>query len=292
MKTTRVIVAGLLALVAPLPLAQVAAAEAATLAHPPAEYAYDRVVHLEGGQNFRDLGGYPATGGRYVRWGLLFRSGSMYRLTPADFSLLDTLGIKTVVDFRSQEERQTEPVNWPTGHVPRVLSVDYSLNQRGLLLGDLTSAEIGTKVVAMYPSILAQFKGEYRRMFAELLNGSAPLVFNCSGGRDRTGIAAALLLTALGVPRETIIQDYLLTSRYLDLDRTGPSAQTWQDKSGANPQEIKAAIREVMLSTARPSIEAIFKVIDANPGGAEGYLHDEFGLGAADFDRLRAMYTE
>lgn len=71
-------------------------------------------------------------------------------------------------------------------------------------------------MTALYPRLLTQFNSQYRRMFAALLAGRAPLAFNCIAGQDRTGVAAALLLTALGVPRETVIQDYLLTNRYFD----------------------------------------------------------------------------
>ncbi|HKX79938.1 MAG TPA: tyrosine-protein phosphatase [Novosphingobium sp.] len=293
MKTFRLALAGALALAVAPAMAQVATAEPAAiiLPQPSADYSYDRVVHLEGGQNFRDLGGYPAQDGRHVRWGLLYRSGSMYRLTPADFAYLDTLDLKTVVDFRSREERQLEPVNWPAGAAPRVLSVDYGFKELGMSpVGD--PSEMGAMIVKMYPTILTQFNGQYRRMFAELLAGRAPLAFNCSAGRDRTGIAAALLLTALGVPRETIIQDYLLTNRYFDLDRTGPSAQTWRGKSDQTVEQMKASMKEVMRSTARPSIDAVFAVVDAHPGGAEGYLRDELGLGQSELGRLRQLYTE
>ena len=258
-----------------------------TLPQPPAEYSYERALPLEGGQNFRDLGGYPTEGNRHVRWGLLFRSGSMYGLTAADFAYLQKLGLRTVVDFRSKQERAAEPEGWPTDHTPRILTDDYDfalLGRHMTGLNEMKPEERQAKLIEMYPIILDQFNGQYRRLFEQLLDGNTPLAFHCSAGRDRTGVAAALILTALGVPRETVIQDYLLTNRYFQLARTGPAAQTWGN--------IPSDMLKVMESSARPSIEAVFKFVDQYPGGAKGYLRDKLGLDDLKIARLRAMYTE
>jgi protein-tyrosine phosphatase len=134
--------------------------------------------------------------------------------------------------------------------------------------------------------MLVQFNGQYRRMFAELLAGHAPLAFNCTAGKDRTGLAAALLLTALGVPRATVIEDYLLTNRTLDVGSLsqGPA-------SPANPLASMAPDAARMLGRAdRSYIDAAFAVIDAHPGGAQGYLREELGLSHADIVRLRHLY--
>lgn len=257
------------------------------LPQPPAQYSYERALPLEGGQNFRDIGGYPTENRRHVRWGLIFRSGSMHGLTSADFAYLQKLGLQTVVDFRSKQEREAEPVGWATGQAPHVLAEDYDfalLGRHMANLKDMKPEELQAKMVEMYPVILDQFNDQYRRLFEQLLAGHVPLVFNCSAGRDRTGVAAALVLTALGVPRETVIQDYLLTKRYFQLARTGPAAQTWGD--------IPPAVAKVMDSSARPSIDAVFKIIDQHPGGAKGYLLDKMGLNQLKIARLRALYTE
>jgi protein-tyrosine phosphatase len=123
-------------------------------------------------------------------------------------------------------------------------------------------------------------------MFSELLAGHAPLAFNCNAGKDRTGIAAALLLTALGVPRATIIEDYLLTNRYLD-----PRSFTSAPPSAANPLAGMSPDAARMLLAADPSyIRAAFDVIDGHKDGAEGYLRDELGLSRADLVRLQSLY--
>ncbi|WP_084583403.1 tyrosine-protein phosphatase [Sphingomonas azotifigens] len=250
--------------------------------------AHPRLLPLEGGRNFRDLGGYRTSDGRTVKWGMLYRSGSMHGLTEADFRTLDKLGIRTVCDLRDRRERAAEPVHWPNADMPRVLSDDYDLDLRFLPAGspkEWTPDKVRTAMAASYPRMLEQFNGQYRRMFAELLAGHAPLAFNCSAGKDRTGIAAALLLTALGVPRATVIDDYLLTNVYLD------PAKLLGSGAGASPlAALPPAVVQPLLAADRSYIEAALAVVDAHPGGAEGYLQDALGLSKGDLNRLRDLY--
>lgn len=260
----------------------------------PAAVPHERLLPLQGGRNFRDLGGYRTADGRHVKWNMLFRSGSMHGLTDADYVALEKRGIRVVCDFRDTRERAAEPVNWPAAGAPRVLSEDYRLDMAGFMPGgDRTTWTPETARAAMtasYPRMLVQFHGQYRRMFDELLAGHAPLAFNCAAGKDRTGIAAALLLTALGVPRETVIQDYLLTNRYLDGGKMlGKDAQA----NAANPlAQLPPAVAQVLLAADRRYIEAAFRVLDTHPGGATGWLRDEMGLSRADLVRLRGAYLE
>jgi protein-tyrosine phosphatase len=253
---------------------------------------HQRLLPLEGGRNFRDLGGYRTTDGHSVKWGLLFRSGSMHGLTARDYTYLDKIGIKVVCDFRDNRERAGEPVPWPAAQAPAVLSDDYSLADTGLMpKGDIramTTAQARAMLASSYPRMLTFFADQYRRMFAELLAGHAPLAFNCSAGKDRTGIAAALLLTALGVPRETVIQDYLLTNRYLD----SKPVLAQQSKSGANAAwaQLSPSVMAAFMAADRSYIEAALQALDKHPGGARGYFHDEMKLSDADIAKLGRMY--
>ncbi|MEI7791358.1 MAG: tyrosine-protein phosphatase [Alphaproteobacteria bacterium] len=283
----------LLLLAAQPAVAQSAASQpASTVAHVPlaaAHAPHDRQVLLQGGRNFRDLGGYRTVDGRSVKWGLLFRSGSMHGLTEADYRTLAGRGIRVVCDFRDQKERAAEPVSWPEPDAPRVLSDDYELDRSFFPPGDpksWTADQARSAMAAAYPRLLAQFNSQYRRMFGELLAGHAPLAFNCNAGKDRTGIAAALLLTALGVPRTAIIEDYLLTNRYLD-----PRSFASAPPSPANPLAGMSPEAARMLLAADPSyIRAAFEVLDGHKDGAEGYLRDELGLSKADLVKLRSFY--
>lgn len=284
-----------------LPLAAVAAlmagsgpAMARTPQAAPAAAPHQRLLPLQGGQNFRDLGGYRTTDGRTVRWGVLFRSGSMHFLTPADYAYLDRLGIRTVCDFRSTQERAAEPALWPAGKAPHVLADDYDMAQRipgtqgQTMMAAPNAEQARATMAATYPALLRNFNGQYRRMFGELLAGRVPLAFNCTAGKDRTGVAAALILTALGVPRETVIEDYLLTNRYFDprkvVQQDDQASQAWRKLP---PEVLKA-----YMGADRSYIEAVFAVMDAHRGGVNGYLQDELGLSRAQLQKLHRMYTE
>lgn len=250
--------------------------------------AHRRQLPLQGGQNFRDLGGYRTNDGRVVRWGLLFRSGSLHYLTPDDFARLARLPVRTVIDLRDTRERADEPVVWPAAIAPRVLTADYAKETQ---LGVATSAPAATSsarelVTRTYPTILARFAPQYRQMFRELLAGRVPLVVNCTAGKDRTGVASALLLTALGVPREQVIADYLLTNRTLDFGlamRSEAARRQWAS--------LKPDMAEAFRVADQRYIEAILAVLDRHRGGPAGYLHDEMGLSQGDIALLRRRYT-
>lgn len=251
--------------------------------------AHQRLLPLEGGQNFRDLGGYRTRSGKSVRWGMLFRSGAMNGLTANDYAYLEKIGIRTVCDFRSPDERKSAPVRWPGGKTPTVFADDYTLDMGGIDFrnaGGWSAEEAKTRMAGLYPHLLDQFNGQYRRMFAQLLAGNAPLAFNCSAGKDRTGVAAALVLTALDVPRETVIEDYLLSNRYFD-----PNKVVAADASTAAWKQLPPPVLKAFMGVDRAYLEAVFKVIDAHPGGAKAYLRDKLGLGDAELKQLRARYT-
>lgn len=253
-----------------------------------AQTVHDRLVPLQGGQNFRDLGGYRTSDGRIVKWGMLYRSGAMNALTPADFATLAQRGLRTVCDLRDTRERTKAPVTWPTGHGPAVFADDYDMTGAMRELAD--PALDGVKARAMmqrtYADLPFRFAGQYRRMFTELAAGHAPLAVNCSAGKDRTGVAAALLLTALGVPRATVMQDYLLSNRYFD-----PARAAAQDpNTAAFAQRLPADAVKALMGVEPAYLDATFAAIEARPGGLAAYLRDQLGLNPATVRRLRDLY--
>ena len=255
-----------------------------------AQPAHERLLPLQGGRNFRDLGGYRAADGRTVKWRILFRSGEMHELTAQDYAYLNRLGIRTVCDFRDRHERASQPTLWPAGDAPTTFAEDYESAQVGLMpsMDKLTPQKARAMMLAHYPQMLTTFAPQYRRMFQELLAGHAPLAFHCSGGKDRTGVASALLLTALGVPRATVIADYELTNRYLPANdpqvMKAPTAQVFA--------RLPAPVRRELSRADAAYIKAMFARLDAHKDGARGYLRDEMGLSDADIARLRDLYLE
>jgi protein-tyrosine phosphatase len=249
---------------------------------------HERVVPLQGGQNFRDLGGYRTMDGRTVKWGLLYRSGAMNALTPADFTTLAKRGLRTVCDLRDMRERAKAPVAWPEAHMPAVFADDYDMTGDLRAFADprLDGPRARELMTQFYADIPVRFAGAYRRMFAELAAGRAPLAFNCSAGKDRTGVAAALLLTVLGVPRATVMQDYLLSNRYFDPARAAkqdPNTAAWTRRL---PDDVVSAL----MGVEPAYLDAAFAAIARQPGGMAAYERDQLRLDAAMVRRLRAMY--
>lgn len=281
LKLSGIAAAALLASLAPTSAPARQSASAAAQAHP-------RLLPLQGGQNFRDLGGYHTADGRMVKWGTIYRSGSMHRLTADDFRYLAGLGLKTVVDLRSTRERTKEPVAWPEAARPQVHVKEYELDLASsmapLAKPGLTGAEAKTVMARFYRDVPIGFADQYRVIFAELLAGDTPLAFNCSAGKDRTGVASALLLTILGVPRETVIEDYLLSNKYFKPDT---AAADPNDPQVAFFRRMPAEVQQALMGVDRSYIEAAFATVEAYPGGAEAYYREKLGLDATSIAALR-----
>ena len=256
----------------------------------PSAIAPQRVLPLAGGQNFRDLGGYAAADGRSVRWGMIFRSGSMHSLTADDLAYLQQVGLRTVVDFRSLSERTKEPLPWSGEATPQIVAIDYTMTTNPINLAfaraDLDRAGMRAAMAegcAELPFLLA---GHYRQLFASLLAGKAPLAFNCTAGKDRTGLGAALVLTALGVPHETIVADYLLSNDVFRMDiyaRNSPQAMV-------NFARFPADVVKTVMSVDAAYLGSAFAAIKARAGTVDAYLENELGLRSPDIGLLRAHY--
>lgn len=247
----------------------------------------ERVLTLEGGRNFRDLGGYPTQDGRRLRWGKLYRSGSMAALTDQAYEQLATLGIRVVCDLRTTAERETSPVEWR--RVPNLSywarDYDWSFGDlRSLLNSGAPSAEAARAAMAVgYRNLPFEQAPAYAELFRRLVAGDTPLVFNCSAGKDRTGVAAALILTALGVEQATIVEDYLLSNT--TYDRSMSAASPLLGKLG---QEIIDAI----LGVDAGYIAAALAAVDERHGSLPRYLHDELGVTERDVKALQTHLLE
>lgn len=253
-----------------------------------------RVVPLEGGRNFRDLGGYATADGRRVRWGRVYRSGVLAYLSDADRAHLAARGVRLVVDLRAPAERSREPSRWGEP-APESLHWDYdfsTVSLRSVLreVGEDLSAEtLGRCVAELYRRLPALFAGPYAELLARLAAGGTPLVFHCSAGKDRTGIAAALILTALGVPRETILEDYVLTNRVVDLEAelfVHPRTSIGVGDQHAHLTRIAPEARAPLLQARPEYLAAALAQIERDHGSVDAYLRSALGVTDA---RLRAI---
>jgi protein-tyrosine phosphatase len=242
----------------------------------------DRAWRLQGAPNFRDLGGYIGHGGRPVRWRRLFRSDHLADLTPADRARLAPLELARTFDFRGVAERAATPYQLP-GATQHSLAIEPTVVQR---MHDITAA--GTALTApvvtelmkdLYRALINDRAERFAELFQHLIESDAPAVLHCTAGKDRTGIAAALVLLALGVPRDVVQADYLLTN---ELVRDPASLQS--------PTPLEA--RAVLWRVQQGFLDTALAIVDADHGGIERYLAQRLRLGPAALRTLAARYLQ
>ena len=254
-----------------------------------------RVLPLQGGRNFRDLGGYPTEDGRQVKWGRLFRSGTMAFLTDHDYEYLSRLGIAAVCDLRSNGERQAEPTRWRTNPPAEYVAIDYDAttgNERLASLfasPDVSPKEMRAAMISMYENLAIDHAPRYRDLFERLAQGQAPLAWNCSAGKDRAGTAAALVLTALGVPAHFVRADYALSEKVVDFAAAYTSDE---DSHYAHLASVPGDVLRPLLRSDPDYIAALFVSLEDRYGSPYGYLEAELGVDRTMINRLRELYLE
>ncbi len=251
----------------------------------------ERRLGLEGSPNFRDFGGYRTVDGQYVRWGFLYRSGHLARLSERDVQLLDSLNLDLVFDFRRESECEQEPSRLPRERPPQVHNLPIQPGNNSGLLEQMNGRIPGPEVmfefmVTVNRELASHEAPVYRRMFETILAADdARYLVHCAAGKDRTGFAVALMLMALGVPEETILRDYLLTRRFYDAQAEVLRAQL---KYGLTDSDGAAVLPMLEVDEAYLG-EALQHIRDRHPS-KEHYLETVMGLGPAQLAELRRRY--
>ena len=176
-----------------------------------------RYLHLEGGCNFRDVGGHATADGRTVRWGQAIAAGVLRYFTPADAERLSRLGVRAICDLRRADEREREPTRWPTPDVTTLTWEDGGEHAPAVTGGfaprrQLDAEGMRTAMLNMYRGLPRWMAPRVRGLFECVAYDRMPVVVHCSAGKDRTGFAVAMLFAAIGVSVETLMQDYLYTN--------------------------------------------------------------------------------
>ena len=242
----------------------------------------DRVWRLQGASNFRDLGGYPGHGGRPLRWRRLFRSDHLGGLTADDRATLAALGLAKALDFRGAAERAATPYELP-GVAQHSLAIEPTVAMRMQAMAAagerLTAALTARLMQDLYRAFVNDQAHRFAEFFDHLLQADAPVVFHCTAGKDRTGFAAALVLLALGVPRDLVMQDYLLSNEVFS------GAPVPDDDAMAEALAVVWRVQADFLAAA-------LRAVDADHGGIERYLSQRLGLGRAATDTLARSYLQ
>ncbi len=258
----------------------------------------ERLLPLEGGRNFRDLGGYRTGEGRLVRPNTLFRSGTMHNLTDSDHAYLAKLGLRTVIDLRTTEERAAEPTAWPDDAVEH-LYFDYEMeNSMGelrqqFLKQQVQPDDVRKAMIGMYRSIAYDHADQYRELFGRLADDQLPLAFHCSAGKDRAGTAAALILSALGVPRETVVQDYALSDQLVDFTKEfAAKTRDARDTPYAFLAGVSLELIAPMMRSDPSYIEATFAQIELDHGSVLAFIHQELDVSDSGLGSIRDNLLE
>jgi protein-tyrosine phosphatase len=237
---------------------------------------------LQGASNFRDVGGYRNVDGRCVRRGQVFRSDHLAGLTPEDLARLASLGIGHSLDFRGAAEYTATPYAIPGVQrlaltiEPTVIARMQALVAQGIVP---TTEETVALMQETYRDFVNHNAGTFGRFLKHLLEQPTPQVFHCTAGKDRTGFAAALLLSALGVDRATIEHDYLLTNQLYKRDN--------RLEGSGHPHVMK-----VLWQVQPEFVHAAFDAVDAQHGGMQDYLQGAIGLSPQELAELKQMLLE
>lgn len=231
--------------------------------------------------NFRDLGGHPTDSGRFTLPGAVFRSDGIHRCTEGDIMVLEDLGVRRVVDLRTERERRDDG-SFPTGH----LCIEYChiplLNDVSGL-GEITPDE---PLVVSYLRMLDERGPRFADTLSAVVDAGGAVVFHCTAGKDRTGMVAALLLRAVGAGLDSVVEDYAKSELAIARLVSWYRAQGGTDAPVHDPARDD---RRRMLMQARPRWMAnVLALVDLRYGGAAQYLLDA-GTSPATLQALRSL---
>ena len=260
--------------------------------------AEERAVPLEGVLNTRDLGGLKTVDGRSVRTEQLIRSGEIDEISESSMQNLDEMGVSVIVDLRTTSEATAHPAQWPEGEGPARHNFPVMENESQMIEDMRASIKSGTAkadetdalFAGAFGYIATDYTDEYRDLFDVLLGqpeGEAVL-YHCSGGKDRTGVATALVLSALGVTKEDIQADFMMSNTLKDADNK--AEQIAAEVNAAQGTNMTAEAVWPSLGVRESYLDEFYDSVEESYGSVDGYLREGLGLTDDDLDTLRNRY--
>lgn len=242
-----------------------------------------RVLTLEGATNFRDLGGYPTVDGGYTRWGTIFRSDAPNRLSAIDRRAVERLGLLVAYDLRTDEERERFPSALPATvrRIPLTIGTAAHTRANGELIRNRPHDIPDDFLTHMYRRMIDFDAATFGRIITGLAAADGtPALIHCTAGKDRTGVAAALLLAALGVDETTILDDYELSAtHYTDRSLPGLLARL--------PPDVDPARYRAVFGAPRTAMATMLTTLREQHGTIENYLRTRAGLSSSTLTALR-----
>jgi protein-tyrosine phosphatase len=248
-------------------------------------------VQLEGAVNCRDLGGYRTVSGGHVRWGLLYRSGALHKLTAADVATLGRLGLRVVYDLRTDVECDRAPSVLLDGVRFERLAIGGDASRTRELTAPVLEgrpADIRSDFLErLYPAMAEAAAPSFGRLLTRLAEPEGlPALIHCAAGKDRTGLSAALLLSVLGVEEAGILDDYELSAEHYT-ERQMAKVRLKLGDSGVDLDGYRA-----VFGAPRYAMATFLATLRERYGSAEAYLEERGGVGPQVFAALRERFVQ
>ena len=245
--------------------------------------------------NFRQLGGYMTTEGRTVKENVFYRSGAPFRMNESELEALKQLGLYAIMDLRSNEEI----LQRPDPELSNILMIKHSgaISEGGEEInfsseGMNRIGEGGREQLALLKKYYARmpFNNQaFRIMFEHIQKGDVPILIHCASGKDRTGVACMLILLALGVDRETVLEDYILTNVYR---RNTIQKKLEEDKDIILAHPEREELDRMTFGVTKEIGNIVLDTVYNAYGRLEEYFEKEFNINQEELQRLRSLYTE
>lgn len=269
----------------------------------PSVAASERHIELDGQSNFRDIGGYTTVDGHIVKWGEVYRSGELQKLSDSDVAKLDTLGVKAIANFLTEREiksRGQDRLPQGTREIPLPMEAGSMGDLAAVVEEARQTGDFSKVPVDLNPEIHRILINEGREYYATLLREIAdpanrPFVFHCSHGVHRTGTATAILLSALGVPWETIREDYLLSNKYRKNEivrRTKELQLTAAKTFNIQPNQVDMTNIKAFYILQPEYIDASLDEAVKRYGSMGNYIRDGLGITDKEIANLREQLLE
>jgi len=249
---------------------------------------------VEGAENFRDLGGYETSDGLTVKTGMLYRSGHLHDLTKADTEYLTRLGIREIADFRGPSEIEDEPDVIPEGAVWKSYPIPIAGSDLRDKIISVIKGDSDMDLTGYMLDVNRQFAEKYSGIYGEWIHNladnpdSSPQIFHCTAGKDRAGFASALILRILGVPEETVMEDYLKSNLY----NTEYIEKTIKKIRVLSFFKNDGEVIRPILTVDRRYLQRAFDSIDAQWGSFDNYVRQGLKLSEEDVRTLKDRFLE
>ncbi|WP_262693935.1 tyrosine-protein phosphatase [Kordiimonas aquimaris] len=261
---------------------------------------HQRIIQLPGIKNFRDMGGYTSHDGRPIKWGQLYRSGHFAEMQDDAVSLVAKRNISSVIDFRSPSELERQPAIWPAAWQPNYHSTPIGGNAAAwvrelyerLATAPFPATELREQFILAFETIPIANADGIKKLFDVLIDehDDKAALFHCTAGKDRTGIAGGLIMTALNIDEDQIFEDFMLTNDAVDLEATTTHyAKLMSEKAG---RVIAAKDVHPLVGVEPDFLRAALAIISKEYGSVDQYLTNAMGLTPERRLKLQARFLQ